>query len=92
MALKLLNAYDCDPDFRREPKTQVFCWRCQKDLKPGQKRREIHLINGGNMILHPASESEYAPDGGDCGFLPVGMDCAKVIGLEWTTEHQPLET
>lgn len=86
MALKLLNAYDCDPDFRREPKTQVFCWRCQKDLKPNQSRRWIHLVDGGMKILHPDSESEYVSDSGEMGYFPVGVDCAKIIGLEWTTE------
>lgn len=86
MMLKLLNAFDCDPDFRRDPKTQLFCWRCQKDLKPDQAKRWIHLVDGGNQILHPDSEGDYRSDEADCGFLPVGMDCARKIGIEWTSE------
>jgi hypothetical protein len=89
MAIRTFSAYDCDPDFRRDPKTDLYCWRCQKDLKPGQPRRYIHLINDGNEILHPGSEGEYTPDDKDCGVLPVGMDCAKKIGIEWTTEIPP---
>lgn len=85
-SLKLLNAFDCDPDFRRNPKTQVFFWRCQKDLKPDQPKRWIHLVGGGNQILHPDSEADYQSNSGDCGCFPVGMDCARRIGIEWTFE------
>lgn len=96
--LKLLNAYDCDPDFRRDPKTNLFCWRCQRDLKPEQPKRWIHLINDFSQIVHPDSEAEYVADDNaypsrttgkkdDCGFFPVGLDCAKIIGLEWTHER-----
>ena len=88
--MKTQPAFDCDPDFRRNPKTSFFCWRCQKDLKPEQSVRWIHLINGGTDILHPESESEYVPDNGDMAMFPVGMDCAKKIGLEWTSEHPEL--
>lgn len=81
--LKTLPAFDCDPDFRRNPKTQFFCWRCQKDIKPDQPHLFVHLVDGGSLILHPDSEQDYVSDSGDCGSFPVGMDCAKRIGKEW---------
>jgi len=83
-----------DPDNRPTPKTDTFCGRCHKDLKPGQPRRVIHLVDGGPMALHPADEdayrraSECSPKvaAGDLGCFPVGLDCAKKIGIEWTNE------
>lgn len=73
-----------DYDSRPRPKTDCFCVRCHRDIKPGEHRRFVHLIAGGATILHPADESSYIPDNGDCGSFPVGMGCARKIGLEWT--------
>jgi hypothetical protein len=72
-----------DFDARRDPKTDVWCARCQKDLKPDQKRYKIHLVNGGPYILHPGDEDKYVPDRGDYGWFLLGADCAAKIGLEW---------
>lgn len=73
-----------DYDARREPRTNHFCIRCQKDIKPYAPVRWVHLISGGMTMLHPDSEASYASDGGDLGCHPVGMDCARKLGLEWT--------
>lgn len=79
---------DIDGDYRREPKTNVFCARCHKDLKLGQKRRGVHMVDGGAMVLHPEDEAIYAATPGvvnsDMGFWMVGMDCARKIGMAWT--------
>lgn len=71
-------------DGRRDPKTDVWCCVCQKDLKPGQPRRAVHLVEGGAFALHPEDEAIYVPDGGDMGAFPIGSDCARRLGLEWT--------
>ncbi len=74
-----------DYDARRKGALpDLYCARCQKDLKPGQPHRWVHLIEGGHIVLHPEDEAEYVADAGDCGLHPVGMDCAKKIGLAWT--------
>lgn len=73
-----------DPDNRRDPKTDHYCYRCHKDIKPGAKTRQIHIINGGLEILHPADESKYTSDAGDMYWFEVGMECAKKIGIEYT--------
>ena len=88
-ALRLQYIGDCDPDFRRDPKTNAYCVRCQKDLKPGTPRRYVHLIGagGGGWFLHPDDESKYVPDDGDGGFIAIGMDCVKRVGIEWTHEQ-----
>jgi hypothetical protein len=82
--LRTLLMAACDPDYRREPKTKHFCARCQRDLKPGTERRYLHLIQAGDEILHPEDEPLYVSDDRDVGFVEVGMDCVKHIGLEWT--------
>lgn len=67
-----------------QPKTDRFCARCQKDIRPATPARAIHLIAGGSTILHPEDESLYTPDGGDLGAHLLGMDCARRIGMEWS--------
>lgn len=80
-------------DYRRDPKTEHYCCRCQKDLKPGQPYRVVHLVDGGPCILHPDDDQEYMawseahPGGqhpGELGCHPIGSDCAKKVGIEWT--------
>lgn len=70
-----------------QPKTDRFCVRCQKDIKPNSPARMVHLVNGGPFALHPDDERKFAAIGnsaGDLGSWLVGMDCAKQIGMEWT--------
>ncbi len=88
MADKPYRTEFIDYDARRDPKTSHSCCRCQKDLKPGQKFRMVHWVDGGPFALHPEDEAVFAATpgtaGGDMGYFAVGMDCAKKIGLEWT--------
>lgn len=79
---------ELDYDARRQPKTDRSCVRCQKDIKPSSPTRSVHVVEGGIAILHPADEDKYAasgPHSGDCGSFEVGIDCARIIGMEWTT-------
>jgi hypothetical protein len=48
-----------DPDFRKEPKTENYCARCQKDIKVDQPYRLVHLLDGGFYILHPEDEAAF---------------------------------
>ncbi len=78
-----------DYDARHDPKTDHSCVKCQRDLKPGQPFREVHIIGGGTHVLHPEDEAQHAaafPNGdpGDLCFYPIGNDCARKLGLEWT--------
>lgn len=73
-----------DYDARRDPKTNHFCIRCQRDFKPDQPRRWVRLICGGAWVLHPEDDAAYVPDGGDTGFHEIGADCARKIGIEYT--------
>jgi hypothetical protein len=86
MSDKPYRTIELDYDARRRPKTDRSCVRCQRDIKPSAPVRGIHVIEGGISILHPADESKYIPDNGDCGFFILGMDCARIVGMEWTSE------
>lgn len=78
-----------DQDNRRRPKTDLYCIKCHKDIKPGQSHRLVHLVDGGPYVLHPRDEQHYVPDRADMGFFEIGGDCARQLGLEWT--HKPIE-
>ncbi len=85
-----------DPDYRRAPKTPHYCAACQKDLKRGAPFRAIHVVGGGMEALHPDDEAAHKaahPDGdpGDLNFFPIGSDCARRLGLEWTWPPATIE-
>lgn len=87
--MRLYRTTFLDFDARRDPKTPHYCVKCQRDLKPSQPTRTVHLVLGGHMVLHPDDEAAYQAaqdDNGDVGLNPVGMDCARRIGLQWTSE------
>ena len=79
-----------DPDFSRKPRpnlTGIMCYRCGKPIKEGSKYRVVHVDANdylGMVAVHPEDE-HLAPQSDD--WMPVGMDCAKKIGMEFT--HAP---
>jgi hypothetical protein len=73
-----------DLDTRPRAVSDHHCYRCLKTIRPGSKYRLVHVIDGGWHALHPADENLYIANAGDCGSHPLGMDCARHIGLEWT--------
>jgi hypothetical protein len=73
-----------DYDTRRKPKTKHFCIKCQCDLKPDEPYRVVHLYEG-PFIVHPKGTQPKS----SVAAYPVGMGCAKVIGMQWT---RPPET
>jgi hypothetical protein len=85
--MKTYRTMFTDPDNRRNPKTSHYCARCHKDLKPGQPFRVIHMVDGGPFALHPEDEALYTNATTDMGCFPVGMDCARRIGLEFTHDN-----
>jgi hypothetical protein len=68
-----------DPDYRRNPKTPFFCIRCQKDIKPGQGHRWVYCGVDLAFAVHPEDVTNEDK-------FPIGSDCAKKIGLEWSVE------
>lgn len=78
-----------DADNRREPKTDFFCIRCHRDINPGQPHRwvrptdwsfasVIHTDDVTSEVISATERGEYP------GAFPVGMDCARKIGLDFT--------
>jgi hypothetical protein len=80
--LKPYRTVFIDPDYRVKPKGNWFCCRCGKTIKGNW--RGVHLVDGGMNALHPADETLYVSDGGEMGMHPIGPDCAKIIGLDYT--------
>lgn len=78
-----------DPDNRndnaRANKSKDPCVRCYRELT-GKNYRTVHLINGGLDVLHPDDEKNYISDNADLGFHKIGADCAKKIGIEFTSK------
>lgn len=84
-----------DPDFRKNPKTNHFCVLCHRDLTPGQKHRLIMVEEDKWEAVHGEDwdlariEIEPGPQDRDrVWIMPVGMDCARKLGLEWSRDPQ----
>lgn len=75
-----------DPDNRPQPRTEHYCARCHRDLKPNQPFRVVHLVDGGPFALHVDDEALYTDAGSDMGCFPVGLDCARKIGDGFTSD------
>lgn len=76
-----------DPDNRPNPRTDLYCVRCNRDLKPTAKRFCVHVVAGGAQVLHPEDEEAWlqaGPHDDDLGVLHIGRCCAKTLGMEWT--------
>jgi hypothetical protein len=65
-----------DYDARREPKTDRYCIKCQKDISPGAPARVVRLVDV--MVVHPDDAGAEGED------HLVGIDCAKKLGLEFS--------
>ena len=83
-----------DPDYRRSPKTPVFCHRCMRDLAEGQPRRFMAYELDGGAAIH-ADDWEIAKAeivARRAKHLepfvvgPIGMDCARRIGLAYSRD------
>jgi hypothetical protein len=70
-----------DPDFRREPKTERYCCRCQKDL--GAAAVRVYLRGDGATVVHPSDVEDYR-EAGDIGWWWIGLDCARALPRGWT--------
>ena len=84
-----------DFDAKREPKTDRWCFICQKDLKLGRRTRAVRVVEIGAapFTVHPDDEAAFDASGAvldttdqyrDLGQCLMGMDCARAHGIEWT--------
>lgn len=71
-----------DFDARRDPKTQHFCIKCQRDLDPTVPFRTVTVLsNGSAMVVHPKGAQ---PPAESAQPWPIGDDCAYRLGVFWT--------
>ena len=83
--MRTISVYAGDPDYRRRPTSEYYFINCHKSIDRTKKHRMIHIIDGGSLVLHPQDEHLYKSDNADVGLHPIGNDCAKRFGLEWST-------
>jgi hypothetical protein len=76
-----------DPDFRPVPKTKRFCCVCSRDIKSSSPARTVFVVNGGMEALHPSEWAKYPGHKDDTGKKPIGADCARKLGLEWSVRE-----
>lgn len=74
-----------DYDARHQPETDVFCCVCQRDIKPGRPYRWVYLT-GDMHAVQPDDVSVRGVHVSDFGWRRIGVDCARKLGLEWTTD------
>ena len=72
-----------DYDARRKPRTKRFCVKCQKDLDPSKPARRVYVTRDMEAV-HPDDLGRYLPSDGDFGWLLIGNDCARILGMECT--------
>jgi hypothetical protein len=75
-----------DPDFRKTPKTDFFCILCQRDLKPNQSYRMMAVNAASWEAIHRDDWEKAEPEFIEFYTGPVGSDCARRIGLEFSRE------
>ena len=69
----MLDYHFIDPDFRREPKSNHFCHRCQKDISGDFKA--IRVSEDGMCAIDPKAKEGYN--------VEIGPECAKKIPKEY---------
>jgi hypothetical protein len=77
-----------DYDARRDPKTSVWCCMCQRDLNPAKPMRHVYVCDQ-MCAIHPEDLAARPADPSDYGWLLIGVDCAKKLGLEWSLPERP---
>ena len=80
-----------DDDARRKPRTKRYCVRCQKDIDPGKPTRWVY-VTGDMEAVHPEDLCRHVRSGSDFGWLLIGNDCARILGIEWTLPEVAGET
>lgn len=72
-----------DFDGRPQPKTQRWCVKCQRDIRPEWPARRVWMDDRQwAMVVHPEDRHLVPAENLDAFLL--GMDCAKKLGMEWS--------
>lgn len=82
-----------DADFRpRLNVTGIQCYRCGKQIKEGSKYRVVHIVDSNSIsqLACHKDDEHLAPQNDD--WLPIGMDCARKIGMEFTHPQEMWST
>lgn len=84
---RLRSVFDADPDYRRDPKTDYWCINCHQAINRTKPHRIALVTSDGDKFVHP-EDAALVPT---AGYHPMGNDCAKRLGSEWTLPHVEVE-
>ena len=75
-----MRTVQLDPDYRREPRTALHCYVCQRDIAPSRPYWQVAV-----SLDETWSMLGVHPDDADASteWHPVGPECARRIGLQW---------
>lgn len=76
-----------DPDFRRDPKTDVYCAICQRDIRG--PHRWGWFTHDTAYVVHPEDVARGLTKPSDLGWFRIGPECARRLGNEWTLADRP---
>lgn len=79
-----------DPDFRPRPKTDRHCLMCGKDLRQDRRARLVRCFHDTYSAIHPIHYEKAQASGIKVETWFLGPDCARLLGLEWSTEEWTL--
>lgn len=67
------------------------CPLCGRLLKDAEKRRYIHIADGGGVIVRADIDENDPRALHSMGWFEVGATCAKKLGLAYSKELPPLD-
>ena len=81
-----------DADFRKDPKTRIFCAYCQRDLNPENIKFFAFLnFEESPMIIKPEFSHKFSSINKSLQINPVGTGCAKKIGYDWLIKVEDIK-
>jgi hypothetical protein len=73
--------------FAAIPRLRFSAQSAKRRLPKKGQRAGYLLLMTAEMFLHRDNESIHVPNEGGCGLHPIGSDCVKMLGVQWTTRQ-----
>lgn len=80
MQTRPIRTMECPASEQGDYPADMPCWHCGRCLSKSKRVYEIHVIEGGSLVLHPGDEDLYEPDAADMGLQQLGPECRKRYG------------
>lgn len=81
-----------DADFRKNPKTNIFCAYCQKDLNPENIEFLAFLdFETEPTIINPRFAHKFSSIKKELQMSPIGSGCANKVGHDWLIKIEDIK-